>query len=306
MKTLVTPEIFGKVKVVNHNCEADDLVRVGRTSRGNEVFVNPLVAGDRKVIVVSGTSHHLMSGYSGGRKSILPGVSGLETIRRNHIHSLAPDIPKSNPLIGMGMTECNPVHEDMVESARMVAPVFGVNIAVNAEGDICRIITGDFEKAWDESCRECRRDMGVAIREKADVVVVSCGGFPKDINLYQGCKALINAAQAVRDGGEIVFLARCQEGSGAPAFFNWIEPLRTGKLDDALRAEFTIDGYIFYAFCEAMAKCGVHMLTDIHPRELDGMRINVYGDIDALMRNVDFSEKSVYVMPFGGNTVPFL
>ena len=306
MKTLVTPEVFQKVRVLNHDCEADDLVHVGRTPRGNDVFANPLAAGGRKVIVLSGTSYHLMSGYSGGRKSILPGISGLETIRRNHIHSLSPDTPKTNPLIGLGVLEKNPVHEDMSEAARLVAPVFGVNIAVNSHGDICRIIAGDFEAAWEESCRECERCMGVPIREKADIVVVSCGGFPKDINLYQGCKSLINVTQAARDGGEIVFFARCQEGGGTPAFFNWIEPLRKGELDAALRAESTIDGYIFYAFCEALARFDVHLLTDIPPGELAGMSIRVYSDAGSLLRNVDFTDKKVYVMPFGGNTVPFL
>ena len=306
MKTLVTPEVFQKVRVLNHDCEADDLVAVGHTSRGNEVLVNPLVAHGKKVIVISGTSYHLMSGYSGGRKSILPGISGLSTIRRNHIHSLAPDLPKTSPLIGMGVLEGNPVHEDMTEAARLVAPVFGVNIAINSNGDICRIIAGDFEAAWEESCRECERLMGVPVREKADMAVVSCGGFPKDINLYQGCKSLINAAQAVRDGGEIIFLARCQEGGGTPAFFNWIEPLRKGELDAALRAGFTIDGYIFYAFCEVLARFDVHLLTDIPSSELAGMRIHVYSDAGSLSRSVDFAGKKVYVMPFGGNTVPFL
>ena len=188
----------------------------------------------------------------------------------------------------------------------MVAPVFGVNIAVNSHGDICRIIAGNFEAAWEESCRECERRMGVPVREKADMAVVSCGGFPKDINLYQGCKSLINAAQAVHDGGRIVFFARCQEGGGTPAFFNWIEPLRKGELDAALRAAFTIDGYIFYAFCEVLARFDVHLLTDIPSRELAGMRIHVYSDAGSILRSTDFTGKKVYVMPFGGNTAPFL
>jgi len=305
METLVTSRILQKVKVVNHDCQAADLVCVGKTSRGNDILVNPLVTGGRKVIVISATSHHLMSGYSGGRKSILPGICGLETIRRNHINSLDTNLPKSNPLIGMGALERNPVHEDMDEAAALVNPLFGINIAVNGEGHISRLMAGDFKTAWEASCIECQESMGLEISEKADMVVVSCGGFPKDINLYQGCKALINASRAVKDGGEIVFLAECREGGGTAAFFDWIAPLRKGQLDSALRADFTIDGYIFYAFCEAMEKRRVYMLTKIPQHDLQGMPIHVYHDVETLLRHIDFTSKTVYVVPYGGNTVPF-
>ncbi|MCL2421618.1 MAG: nickel-dependent lactate racemase [Defluviitaleaceae bacterium] len=305
MKTLVTNGVFQKIKVVNHDCHADDLVCLGTTSRGNDIFVNPLVTGGRKVIAISGTSHHLMSGFSGGRKSILPGICGFETIRRNHVASLDPHLPKSNPLIGMGNLKRNPVHEDMDEAAALVNPLFGINIAINGEGQISRLMAGDFKATWEESCRECQESMGLKIAEKADMVVVSCGGFPKDMNLYQGCKALINASRAVKDGGEIVFLAECKEGGGTAAFFDWIKPLREGRLDASLREAFTIDGYIFYAFCEAMEKRNVYMLTEIPEENLEGMPIRVYHDVDTLLRDVNFAGKSVYVIPYGGNTVPF-
>ncbi|MGI5900766.1 MAG: nickel-dependent lactate racemase [Christensenellales bacterium] len=305
MRTLVTGEIYEKIRVLNHDCHAEDLTLVGETSSGTQVYVNPLAVG-RKVIVISGTSHHLMSGYSGGRKSILPGVSGYETIRQNHIHSLAPDLPRSNPLIGMGILQNNPVSSDMIDAAKLVSPVFGLNIAVSSQGEICRLIGGGFEAAWEKSCRACQRMMGVPISEKADAVVVSCGGFPKDMNLYQSTKAFINAAQAVKDGGEIVFLAQCPEGGGAPDFFSWIKPMREGVLDAALRENFTIAGYIFYAFCEAMERCSVHMLSDIGPDEIKGMKISLHSTPQELAKNLDFSGKTVYVMPYGGNTVPYL
>lgn len=305
MKTLVSPEIYEKVKVVNHDPLARDLKYVGATSRGTEVYVNPLAAG-RKVILVSGTIHHLMSGYSGGRKSILPGISGKSTINQNHIHSLAPDMPRSNPLIGMGLLEQNPVNEDMNEAAALVAPVFGINIIMDTQTGNYRLICGHFARAWEESCRVVQRMMGVPIEKKADIVVVSCGGYPKDINLYQGVKSLINAAEAVKDGGQIVFLAECREGGGADAYFCWIDSLRRGTLDPDLRRDFTIAGYIFYASCEAMAKAETLILTKIPVETLDGMGAKVFSDMESLLKEVDFTGKDVYVMPYGGYTVPYL
>lgn len=305
MKKLVSAEIYEKVRVVNHDCMAPDLKFLGITARGTHVYVNPLAVG-RKVILIGGTLHHMMAGYGGGRKSILPGICGKTTINQNHIHSLSPTMPMSSPLIGMGRLEHNPVNEDMIEAAEMVAPVFGINIVMDSRSGNCRLFCGHFVKAWEESCRMVQQMMGIPIEKKADIVVVSCGGYPKDINLYQGVKSLINAAQAVKDGGRIVFLAECREGGGAPAYFSWIDSLRRGTLDADLRHDFSIAGYIFYASCEAMAKAEVLMLTQIPSETLRGMGARVFSDIRSLLSNVDFTGKDVYVMPYGGYTVPYL
>ena len=305
MKKLVTPEIYEKVRVVNHDCMAPDLKFMGTTAMGTQVYVNPLAVG-RKVILISGTIHHLMAGYGGGRKSILPGICGKNTINQNHIHSLSETMPKSNPLIGMGLLEKNPVNEDMNEAAELVAPVFGINIVMDTQSGNCRLLCGHFALAWEESCRVVQRMMGIPIEKKADIVVVSCGGYPKDINLYQGVKSLINATEAVKDGGKLIFLAQCREGGGAPAYFSWINSLRRGTLDADLRRDFSIAGYIFYASCEAMAKAEVLMLTQIPAETLLGMGARIFSDSKSLLREVDFIGKDIYVMPYGGYTVPYV
>lgn len=305
LKMLVSPEIYTRVKVLNHNCLASDLAYVGETSRGNKVYVNPLAVG-RKVIAIGGTIHHLMSGYGGGRKSILPGIAGKSTITFNHIHCLAPDEPRSNPLIGMGNLQHNPVNEDMNEAAALVAPVFGINVVKDFQTGHVRLICGDFARAWEESCRVVQDMMGVPIDRKADIVVVSCGGYPKDINLYQAVKSLFNAGEAVKEGGRIIFLAEGREGGGTPDYFSWIEPLRQGTLDADLRADFTIGGYIFYASCEVMARAEVHLLTEIPAEILDGMGFKIFSDAASMLKATDFTGRDVIVMPYGGYTVPFL
>lgn len=306
LQTLVTPEVYQKVRVVNHDCMADDLCYVGTTSLGTKLMINKLAVG-RKVILIGGTVHHLMAGYGGGRKSILPGIAGKESICQNHIHSLSPHLPKSNPLIGTGLLLENPVSEDMNEAAALVNPVFGFNLVTNSRSNLCAICCGHYEKAWLESCRLIQEMMGLPIQYEADTVIVSCGGYPKDINLYQGVKSLLNAGHAVREGGTIIFLAQCPEGGGAPAYFSWIESLKRGTLDYDLRQNFSIDGYIFYASCEVIARCScVYMLTDIPPETMAQMGVKAYADVEELMGKLDFSGQDVYIMPFGGSIVPFL
>lgn len=304
LETLVSPQVFSRFKVLNHDCEGS-LVTVGTTSRGTLVRVNPL-AVNRKVILIGGTVHHLMSGFGGGRKSILPGISGEESIFQNHIHSLDPIAPRSSLKIGMGVLSGNPVHEDMVEAAQLVNPAFSINLVVNSRQELCALYCGHWLHAWEESCKKVQELFGLPIAKKADVVIASCGGYPKDINLYQAVKTLLNASQALKDGGTLVFLAQCREGGGTPAFFDWIKPLREGRLDAELRAGFTISGYIFYAACEAIAKARVLMLTQLQPEVVAPMALEAYDDVAALSNKLDLLGKDVYVMPFGGGIVPYV
>lgn len=305
LEKLVGSRLYGQVQVVNHDCEAPDLRYLGITSFGTQVFVNPLVCG-RKVILIGGTVHHLMAGYGGGRKSILPGVSAKSTINQNHLMCLDPYEAHSSETIGARKLAGNPVHEDMMEAAAMVAPVFGINLLMGPNGKHARLVCGNWKSAWEESCRLADAFSGAPIRKKADVVVVSCGGYPKDINLYQAVKSLLNAARCLRGGGTMIFLARCEEGGGAPDFFDWIESLKAGTLDHDLRERFTIAGYIFYASCEAIERCQVMALTELPAQTLREMGLRGFFSIEELMSQVDLSGKDVYVMPMGGNTVPYL
>lgn len=304
MRKIVSDEVYGRVRVVNHDGDADDLVYVGTTSRGTQVRVNPLAVG-RKLIMIGGTVHHLMSGFGGGRKSVVPGISARKTINQNHLHSLDPDAERSNPLIGMGKLAHNPVHEDMVEAAALISPAFGINIVMGG-GQHHALCCGHWLHAWEKSCEIVQAVSGLEIAKQADIVIASCGGFPRDIDLYQGTKSLLNAAQAVKPGGTILFLAECREGGGPPAFFGWIDSLTHGTLDADLRANFDISGYIFYACCEAMAASQTYMLTDIAPETLSAMGIRASADLEALLPQIDFAGKTVYLMPSAGSTVPFL
>ena len=302
LRKLTGGDVYDRVRVLNHQAD-QPLARLGVTSRGTEVEVNPLVVG-RKVILIGGTVHHLLAGYGGGRKSIVPGVAGEKTIRQNHIHALHKTLPKSSDEVGCGRLAGNPVHEDMVEAARMVAPVFGINLVVDGRGDHIALPSGDAMLAWEESCRLVDRYNGVPIDARFDAVVASCGGFPKDMNLYQASKTMINAREAVREGGKIVFLAQCPEGGGPAEFFGWSRHLAEGRLDAALRSDFTIAGYVFYVCCEIAAHTDFHMLSQLPPETLAPMRIHGLRSVAELQALLDFGDQRVAVLPQGGSTVP--
>ncbi|MFR1850233.1 MULTISPECIES: nickel-dependent lactate racemase [Clostridia] len=302
---LASKKVYDKVKVVNHDCDADDLVCVGKTKIGTEVYVNPLVVG-RKVIMVTGTVHHIMAGFGGGRKSVIPGVAGRETIKQNHIRCLSETEKKTDPRVASRLLDNNPVNEDMNQAGELVDVAFGINIVVNTKSKHSKLFCGNFHDAWLASCKYVDDCYGVKIEKEADIVIASCGGYPKDINLYQSTKSIFNAARAVKKGGTVIFLAECREGGGAPDFFSWIDPLKRGVLDEELRANFTIGGYIFYALCEAIAKSDMLMLSEIDPNFVKDLNIDSYKNIDELLEKVDFEGKDVCILPYGGSVVPLL
>lgn len=291
--------------VVDHDCDAPDLVDIGTTSYGTRVLVNPLAVG-RKVICIGGTVHHLMAGYGGGRKSIVPGIAGRETIRHNHSMALDPAKDRSDERVGAGKFNNNPINEDMREAGALLKPIFGINIVVNSASGYSGLFCGDFDAAWRESCRYVQKCYGVPIDHQADIVFVSCGGFPKDLNFYQSTKSLFNASRAVKPGGTLVMLAECSEGAGAKDFFDWLKPLREGHLDQSLREAFTIGGYIFYAACENIRRANVLLLAgpELDANVVGDMGVQKYDNIESIVSEIDFKDKDVYIMPYGGSLMP--
>ncbi len=303
MKQIVSPAVYENVQVINHNCDASDLVHVGTTSRGTRVEVNPLVVG-RKVILIGGTVHHLMAGFGGGRKSVLPGVSSRRSIRENHERALSPTEKKTDDKVGSGKLSLNPIHEDMDEAAALVAPVFGMNLVVASSGKHSGLFCGNWRTAWEASCRYQKQCYEVPVDHLADVVIVSCGGYPKDINLYQAIKSPLNAINAMKPGGTLLFLAECRDGGGAKDYFDWIRPLKEGRLDEALRADFTIGGYIFYATCEWLRRGNIFLMSELPPELVKEMNITSAPQIETLLKQIDFTGKDVYVVPYGGYVLP--
>ncbi|MCD7814601.1 MAG: nickel-dependent lactate racemase [Lachnospiraceae bacterium] len=301
---ICSQEVVDRVRVLDHDCDAPDLVYVGTTSRGTNVRVNPLVVG-RKVIVLGGTVHHMMAGFGGGRKNLLPGVSGRDSIRQNHRRALDPEKAMTDVRVGCCKLKDNPIHEDMMEAAHLVHTDFGINLVVAASGAHSGIFSGDMDAAWEASCDFQKKCYEVEVKEPADIVLCSSGGAPKDMNLYQGCKGMLNAMRALKPGGIMLWTCKCPEGGGAPDYFSWLKPLQEGHLDSSLRADFTIGGYIFYLTVEQLKKAShVYTLTELEPEMVRPMGIEAGTDLEELVSKIDFTGKTVYVLPYAGSVVP--
>ncbi len=304
LRTLVTDAVYDRVRVVNHDCRAGDLAFLGTTPHGTPVYVNRIAAEADLVICLGACVHHVMAGFGGGRKSILPGISGLETIRHNHAFALDPETLRSNPRIGNGKLADNPLNEDMCEAAAMMPNLFMINLVMNAEMELAAIIAGDRHTSWEAACREADRIFRVPVPRKADAVITSCGGYPKDMSLYQGTKTIDNVESGLKPGGTLILIIEARDGGGAPEYFDWIRDWTAGTIEKRLREHFTVPGYIFFLNCEQAQRYRIFLLTRLKPETVAPMGLRAFSDMDELLKAAGLEGKSLYVIPNGSTVIP--
>jgi nickel-dependent lactate racemase len=206
-------DIVENYRVLNH--DIDDIIYLGITSRGTPVEINRQVVEADFRISTGLIEPHFFAGFSGGRKSIAPGVFSVRSAHKNHGYKML-----EHPLARAGILNGNPVHEDMVEQAKMAKLNFIVNILLNKRGEITHIAAGDFIKAHEKGCEIEKEIAGVKIDHKVDITITTNNGAPLDLDLYQTCKGIDTASQITRDGGIIIIASSCNAGVGPEEYLN--------------------------------------------------------------------------------------
>jgi nickel-dependent lactate racemase len=240
-RLVVGEEVARRISLVDHDCyDRNNLVHIGRTSRGNEVWINRRVREADRVILTGEIIYHLIAGYSGGRKGLVPGVAGAQTTTFNHRFILDPECRAGN-------LDGNPAHEDLLEAARMFGPDFLLNVVLSPAGEFVKVVAGHFEWAHSEGCKTVDQMYRVPFDEPYDLVLASAGGFPFDIDLRQAHKGMENAARAVRPGGTLVYFAECPDGAGHPAFEEWATKFASSsEMERELHSRFVVGGHKAY------------------------------------------------------------
>ncbi|GAW93498.1 nickel-dependent lactate racemase [Calderihabitans maritimus] len=295
-------ELVERYRFVNHNAEDEDnLTSLGTLSDGSELRINREVAEADMVITTGLIGLHYFAGYSGGRKSILPGVAAKDQITRNHARM-------TDPRATTGNYEDNPVHWIMVEAARKAGVDFIVNVVTNSRKEIVAAVAGELEEAWLAGVKICREMSVVEIPGPADVVIAGAGGFPKDINVYQAQKALDNAAPAVRPGGTIILVAQCSEGYGEDTFEEWIRSAR--KLEDIFERferQFVLGGHKAFAIARVVKEKEVVLVSDLNREDTERLFFTYASSLEDALKYVEKKHGRDYqalVMPQAGLVLP--
>ena len=209
-------DIVDRETIVVHEAEkSEDMACFGILPSQGELWLNKLVKESDLVIAEGLVEPHFFAGFSGGRKSILPGVAAKQTVLYNHNAAFI-----QSPLARQGNLEGNPIHRDMLFAAQMARLAFVLNVLIDAEKRVIAAFAGDTEAAHLAGCKLCRELTQVPCME-ADIAITSNGGYPLDQNVYQSVKGMTAAETCVREGGVIILCAALGDGHGGEAFYRW-------------------------------------------------------------------------------------
>ncbi len=301
MASLVGRDVAESIAMYNHDSkDENELAYLGETSFKTPVYVNKKVLEADRRILTGSVVHHFFAGFGGGRKALIPGVAGFETIRKNH--SLLLEIgAESGKLAG------NPVHEDLLEAALMVGSDFLINTVLDEKKQILGIFAGDMIKAHLKACDLVQTVNGVELDQLADVVIASCGGYPKDINVYQAHKTLDNCTRALKPGGKMVLLAECAEGIGSAAYEEWATRYRTvEEVEKALRSNFMLGGHKAYTVAKLLQRKDVYLVSALQPDTAEMLGFIPARSLQDAVREIyaDNQGQFTYIIPQGSITFP--
>ncbi len=299
LTTAVGEEITSRIQVINH--DVDQTVRVGVTSANTPVDVLRNVVEADLRICLGNIDLHWFAGFSGGSKALFPGCAGEASVAANHSMMTTPGA-------SAGRLKGNPVRSDLEEAASLVGIDFILNVIVDGEHHIMGAVAGDAVAAHRQGAQQAARRSVVPLPKAADVVLVSAGGYPKDINLYQAQKALDNARHAVRPGGIIILVAECREGFGNATFEQWMrEAASPAACLHRIQQEFVLGGHKAAGVARVMQEAQVYLVSALSPTAVEQCGLTPFPTVDDALATAFGTlgpAARVVVMPQGGSTLP--
>ena len=299
MEKLVGQAVYSQVRCVDSDPE--NCVHMGTTKMGTPVDITRIVAEADRRIGTGNIEYHYFAGYSGGAKAIMPGVSTRVAIQSNHSHMVLPEA-------AAGRLEGNPVRADIEEALDYCPLDFIVNVVLDEHKEIVYATAGHPIQAHRAGCRFLDRIYRKEIAQRADIVIASQGGAPKDLNLYQTQKALDNAKHAVKPGGVIILAGSCREGLGEDVFEAWMTGSKSpAAMVDRIRQDFQLGGHKAVAIALVLGYCDIYLVSEMEPAFVERIFLKpfttVKSALDAAFAKLG-RDASVLVMPYGGSTLP--
>lgn len=298
-RRLAGPDVYDRVRCVDSN--PDDCIHMGTTKNGTPVDVTRTVAEADVRICTGNIEFHYFAGYSGGVKAIMPGVSTPAAIQANHRLMVRPESCAGN-------LDTNPLRQDIEEAGRICGVDYIINVVLDEHRHIVYAVAGDPVTAHREGCAYLDRMYRKQIPARADIVIVSQGGAPKDANLYQTQKALDNAKHAVKKGGTVILIGACPEGLGSAKFEQWLRESPTAhSMIERVHEHFELGGHKAAAIAMVLEDAQIDLVSEMPDEFVRSIFLNPQPSaqraLDEAMKKYG-PEATILAMPFGGATLP--
>jgi nickel-dependent lactate racemase len=300
-------EVVRNYRIISHDAQKrDEMVYLGKTRTGGEIWINSdYIRADVKILT-GFIEPHFFAGFSGGPKSVLPGISGEQTVMYNHSASML-----NNPKANWGITYGNPIWEEIREVALMTKPTFIINVSLNKEKKITGIFSGEMDLAHQKGVEFVHRSAMRPIPHLFDLVITTNSGYPLDLNLYQTVKGMSAASQIVRKGGAIICVSECSDG--IPEHGNYRRILQMGKNPEEILKIIGSPGFSMFDQWEAQiqakiqTKARVYLYSQLPEREVAACHLEPIKDIESTVAKIkkEFAPSPrIAVLPEGPMTVP--
>lgn len=278
-----------------------DCIHLGTTKTGTPVDITRVVAEADFRICLGNIEFHYFAGYSGGAKAIMPGVSTRDAIQANHAMMVRDEACAGN-------LDTNPIRQDIEEAGEICGIDYILNVVLSEHKKILKAVAGDKILAHREGCKFLDALYLKKLSQPADIVLVSQGGAPKDLNLYQTQKALDNARHAVRQGGIIILIGSCKEGLGERVFEEWMTTSPSpGAMIERIGHDFQLGGHKAAAIAMTLQKADIYLVSEMEPDFVNSLFLTPMPDVQtALDRAFEKlgNDATVLAMPYGGSTLP--
>jgi len=305
LNNILDPGLLERFRIKNHDCkDGDALFNTGVTKNGMRVTVNKLVS-DADIKILTGViTPHQTAGYSGGRKSVIPGIAGLSTLRAHHSFPIRPFGEM------LGILNGNRFHEEALEAAKMCRIDFILNAVLNDKKETVKFVAGDLEAAHLAGAELCARMVTVDLGQQSDIVITSPGGYPRDLDLYQAQKAVAVAELAVKNGGVIILAAKCEKGLGGERMVAW---LREAADPQEVIRRFGREGYYpgtnkAFLYARALCRAKIIVVSDsLSEQDLESLFFLSASRMEQALQMAGEHvgpNPSIVIIPNGCNVIP--
>jgi nickel-dependent lactate racemase len=305
-KNIISERLFEAVPSFDHDCyDAANLTSFGHTSTGLEVVLNTALIQTDAVIVTGSISFHYLAGYGGGRKAIFPGVSGYETILGIHRKVFNEDKPGKHSSARSGVLHGNPMHEEIMQGISLIkTPMFLINTVLDDNHSLLNVFCGNLKESHERGCEWFMEHFGCTPQEKADIAIVSAGGFPKDINFIQAHKAIEHAMGAVREKGTVIVLGKCEDGLGNSDFLKWFNYPTLDEMERDVRKADKVYAQTAYATRLKAERCRIILVSELDEQTVRTMGLVPARSIDEAIALADNGSRQIcHLIPIGSSTL---
>ena len=292
--------VYQNVRFVHHDCMDDKcFVNSGKTSRGTSVLIRRDIVETGFLITFGAISHHYFAGYGGGRKLIFPGLGQKASIYHNHGLFLDRERQTLSPCCQSGVLDKNPLAEDLAEFETFCPADLAIHGILDSRGQVCDLLPGVGTDHFRNACAEHGKHCEVAIARDYDLVIASCGGYPKDINFIQSHKTIEHASKFVGNNGVLIILAECQDGVGSKTFLPWFEMGNWKNAFDRLAQNYEGNGGTALSMMSKSERIRILMVTTLGDSVCKTIGIEKIS-MDQVKFLVKQSTGSVAAIPNGG------